>query len=205
MRILINDKPVDALTPKLVKSLMLAKVQAEVKARVLTPTEATQAYIKRAKRWITVATVLALVLMVVVVIAGLSYEPQDAPVVIPVMLLSVGVLILLVTFSLRRRVRLWNAKLLHRVEGLAPAGTAIFLDDKALSIGSNILAWPSLGIDQVELTRTTLQSGETSTVVHVIEHLSLTAGGKSVVLDRAIIENGALLVDNAWRKLQPAR
>ena len=30
MRILINDKPVDALTPKLVKSLMLAKVQAEV-------------------------------------------------------------------------------------------------------------------------------------------------------------------------------
>jgi hypothetical protein len=204
MRILINDKPVDELTPKLVKSLMLAKVQTEVKARVLTPAEATEAYIKRTKRWITVATILALVFMVVV-IAGLSYEPRDAPVVVPVMLLSAGGLILLVTYSMRRRVRKWNAQLLHRTEGLAPAGTAIFLDDKALSIGSDILAWPALVIDQLELTRTTLQSGETSTVVHSIEHLSLKAGDKSIVLDRAIIENGALLVDNAWRKLQPAR
>ena len=205
MRILINDKPVDELTPKLAKSLVLAKVQPEVKARVLTPAEATESYIKRIKRWITVATALALVLMVVVVIAGLSYEPQDAPVVIPVMLLSVGGLILLVTFSLRRRVRLWNAKLLHRTEGLPPAGTAIFLDDKALSIGSDILAWPALVIDQIELTRATLQSDDSATVVHVIEHLSLKAGAKSIVLDRAIIENGAVLVDNTWRKLQPAR
>src|SRR5262249_52336846 len=106
VRILINDKPVDELTPKLVKSLMLAKVQAEVKARVLTPAEATESYIKRTKRWITIATALALVLMAAVVIAGLSYEPQDAPVVIPVMLLSVGGLILLVSRSLRRRVRI---------------------------------------------------------------------------------------------------
>jgi hypothetical protein len=205
MRILINDKPVYELTPKLVKSLMLAKVQVEVKARVLTPAEATESYIKRTKRWITVVTVVALVFMVVVVIAGLSYEPRDAPIVIPVMLLSAGALILLVVYSMRRRVRLWNAKLLHRTEGLPPAGTAIFLDDKALSIGSDILAWPSLVIEQIELTRSTLQSGETSTIVHSIEHLLLKAGAKSVVLDRAIFENGALLVDNAWRKLQPAR
>jgi hypothetical protein len=205
MRILINDKPVDEVTPKLAKSLMPAKVQAEVKARVLTPAEATESYIKRTKRWITIATAVALVFMVVVIIAGLSYEPQDAPVVIPVMLLSAGLLVLLVTFSLRRRVRLWNAKLLHRTEGLPPAGTAIFLDDKALSIGSDIVAWSSLVIEQVELTRTTMQSGDTSTVVHSIEHLSLKAGAESVVLDRAMIENGPLLLDNVWRKLQPAR
>jgi len=121
------------------------------------------------------------------------------------MLLSAGLLVLLVTFSLRRRVRLWNAKLLHRTEGLLPAGTAIFLDDKALSIGPDIVAWPSLVIEQVELTRTTMQSGDTSTVVHSIEHLSLKAGAESVVLDRAMIENGPLLLDNVWRKLQPAR
>ena len=72
MRILINDKPVDEITPKVAKRLLLAKVQAEVKARVLTPAEATESYIKRTKRWITVATAVALVFMVVVVIAGLS-------------------------------------------------------------------------------------------------------------------------------------
>jgi hypothetical protein len=29
-------------------------------------------------------------------------------------------------------------------------------------------------------------------------------GSRSVTLDRAMLENGLLLVDNAWRKLRPA-
>ena len=51
MRILINDKPVDALTPKQEKSFMLSRVEQEVKAIVLTPAEATQAYVAQTKRW----------------------------------------------------------------------------------------------------------------------------------------------------------
>ena len=85
---------------------------------------------------------------------------------------------------------------------MPPAGTAIFLDAKGLSVGSETFAWPSLAIDQVELTRTSASSGETSTVIHIVDRLSLSAGTKTVVLDRTMLQNGLLLVDNAWRKLR---
>ena len=73
-----------------------------------------------------------------------------------------------------------------------------------VTVGADIFAWPALAIDQVELSRTSMQSGDTSTLVHIIERLSVKAGSRSVTLDRAMLENGLLLVDNAWRKLRPA-
>jgi hypothetical protein len=38
----------------------------------------------------------------------------------------------------------------------------------------------------------------------VIERLSVAAGPKTVVLDRALMRNGILLVDNCWRRLRAA-
>ena len=51
MRILIDDKPVDGLTAKRERSLMLGKVQDSVKGTVLTPAEATETYIRQTRRW----------------------------------------------------------------------------------------------------------------------------------------------------------
>ena len=204
MRILINDKAVDELTPKMVKSLMLSKVQSEVKARVRTPAEATEFYVSQTKRWFIILGGVAVVAMAAISIVGLSYEPNDAPFLIVGLLVIVGALLLFMLLLLRHRVRTWNARLQHRGEGLPPAGTAIFLDDKALSVGADIFAWPALAIDQVELSQTSMQSGDTSTLVHVIERLSVKAGSRSVTLDRAMLENGLLLVDNVWRKLRAA-
>jgi len=201
MRILINDKAVNALTPKVAKSLMLSKVQDEVKARVRTPAEATEFYVSQTKRWFIILGVVAVVAMAVISIAGLSYEPNDAPFLIVGMLVIIGALLLFMLLLLRHRVRSWNARLHHRSEGLPPPNTAIFLDDRALSVGADIFAWPSLAIDQVELSGSSVPSGDTSTLVHIIERLSVKAGPKSVTLDRALIENGLLLIDNAWRKL----
>ena len=201
MRILINDKAVDELTPKMVKSLMLSKVQSEVKARVLTPAEATEFYVGQTKRWFTILGGIAVVAMAAISIVGLSYEPNDAPFLIVGLLVIVGALLLFMLLLLRHRVKTWNARLQHRGDGLPPAGTAIFLDDKALSVGADIFAWPALAIDQIELSGGSVPSGDTSTLVHAIERLSLSAGAKSVVLDRAMLENGLLLIDNAWRRL----
>jgi hypothetical protein len=38
----------------------------------------------------------------------------------------------------------------------------------------------------------------------LVERLSLTAGAKAFVLDRAMMQNGILLVDNCWRRLHAA-
>ena len=63
MRVLINDKPIEALTPKHEGGVMLARVQQDVKATVLTPAQATEAYIVQTKRWFMILGGIALVLM----------------------------------------------------------------------------------------------------------------------------------------------
>ncbi|MFI5030115.1 MAG: hypothetical protein ACHQPH_05375 [Reyranellales bacterium] len=204
MRILIDDKPVDGLTPKRERSLMLGKAGDDVKGAVLTPAEATETYVRQTKRWFTILGVIALALMGAVSIVGISYEPRDG------MLIAVGVvvigggLLLFMRLLLNHRVRTWNRKLAHRVEGLAPSGTAIQLDAHGVSVGTEIFTWPSLAIESVEFTSATLRQGDTSTDIMLVERLSLTAGAKAFVLDRAMMQNGILLVDNCWRRLHAA-
>ena len=151
MRVLINDKPADALTPKQEASFMLSKVQQDVKSTVLAPADATQAYIAQTKRWFLILGSIALVVMLAFAIVSLVADPTDGGFV---------------------------------------------------AVGADIFAWPLLVIDQVELTRSTASTGETSTVIHVVERLSLLAGTKAIVLDRAMLQNGLLLVDNVWRRLR---
>jgi hypothetical protein len=204
MRILINDRPVDALTPKQERSFMLAKVQQDVKATVLAPAAATAAYIAQTKKWFLILGAIALVLMAAIAIVGLVADPIDGSVVAISAVFIGAAFVLFMYLLLGHRVRTWNRKLQHRSEGLPPAGTVIFMDAKSLAVGAEIFAWPSLAIDQVELTRSTVTSGDTSSVIHIIDRLALSAGTKAVVLDRAMMENGLLLVDNAWRKLRNA-
>jgi hypothetical protein len=204
MRILIDDKPVDALTPKRERSLMLGRAQDDVKGAVLTPAEATESYVRQIKRWFTILTVIALVLMAAISIAGISYEPRDGAFVAVGVVVIGGGLLLFVRLLLGRRVRTWNRKLAHRVEGLAPPGTAIQLDARGVSVGTEVFDWPSLVIESVEFTSGTLPQGDTSTDIMLVERLSLTAGAKAFVLDRAMMQNGILLVDNCWRRLHAA-
>ena len=115
MRILINDKAVDELTPKMAKSLMLSKVQSEVKARVRTPAEATEFYVSQTKRWYIILGAVAVVAMAAISIAGLSYEPNDAPFLIVGLLIIIGALLLFMVLLLRHRVKVWNAVLGHEL------------------------------------------------------------------------------------------
>jgi hypothetical protein len=204
VRILIDDKPVDGLTPKRERSLMLGKARDDVKGVVLTPAEATETYVRQTKRWFTILGVIALVLMAAISIVGISYEPRDRILITAGVVLIGGGLLLFMRLLLNHRVRTWNRKLAHRVEGLEPSGTAIHLDAHGVSVGTEIFTWPSLAIESVEFTSATLPQGDTSTDIMLVERLSLTAGAKAFVLDRAMMQNGILLVDNCWRRLHAA-
>jgi len=204
MRILIDDQPVDGLTAKRERSLMLGRVQDEVKGTVLTPAGATETYVRQTKRWFTILAVLALVLMVAISIAGISYEPRDGAFIAVGVVIIGGGLLLFMRLLLSHRVRTWNRKLAHRVEGLSPPGTAIQLDRRGVSVGTELFDWRSLAIESVEFTSGTLPQGDSSTDIMLVERLSLTAGAKGFVLDRAMMQNGILLVDNVWRRLHVA-
>ena len=204
MRILIDDKPVDGLTPKQEKTFFLSKVQEAVKGRVLTPDEATQVFIRQTKQWFTIMGAIAGVLMLLVVIGGVVGEPKSAAYIIAFAIVVVAALALIMNLNRRHRVKVFTAKMAHRIEGLMPVGTVLAIDGAGLSIGPETFAWPMLAIDTVELSSGSMPSGDTSTDIMIVERLSIAAGPKTYMLDRAMTENGMLLVDNVWRRLRPA-
>ena len=140
--------------------------------------------------------------MLAITIAGLVGDPIDGALIAVGALVIGGAFLPFMYLLLSHRIRTWNRSLQHRSEGLPPSGTAIFLDAKGLSVGAEIFAWPQLAIDQIELTQGSLPSDGQTTTIYVLERLSLLAGTKAVVLDRAMMQNGLLLVDNAWHKLR---
>ena len=142
--------------------------------------------------------------MAAIAIAGIYSDPREGVFIALGALIAGGALLLFMVLLLRHRVRNWNRKLARRVDGLAPPGTTIRLDASGLSIGAEVFAWPSLAIEAVEFTSGSLPSGDTSTDIMLIERLSLTAGPKAIALDRAMMQNGILLVDNCWRRLHAA-
>jgi len=112
--------------------------------------------------------------------------------------------VLILSLGLRYRVRVFTRKIAHRLEGLMPVGTVLAIDGAGLSVGPETFAWPTLAIDTIELSTGSLPSGDTSTDIMIVERLAVAAGPKTFMLDRAMIENGMLLVDNVWRRLRPA-
>ncbi len=204
MRILIDNKSVDGLTPKQEKTFFLSKVQEAVKGRILTPDQATRIFIRQTKQWFMIMGAIAGVLMLLVVIGGVVGEPRSAAYIIVFAIVIVGVLALIMNLNLRHRVKVFTARMAHRLEGLVPVGTVLAIDGTGLSIGPEIFPWPMLAIDTVELSSGSMPSGDTSTDIMIVERLSVAAGPKTFTLDRAMTENGMLLVDNVWRRLRAA-
>jgi flagellar biosynthesis protein FliQ len=159
MRILIDDKPVEALTRKQEKTFFLAKVQEAVKGRVLTPEEATAVFIVQTKRWFMIVSAIGLVLMVGILIAAVGGDPDNWP-FIPFGLALFGALALFMKLLLRHRVKVFTRKIAHRLEGLMPVGTVLAIDGAGLSVGPETFAWPTLAIDTVELTTGSMPSGD---------------------------------------------
>ena len=147
---------------------------------------------------------IGLVLMVGVLVAAVFSEPDNALFFIPFGLALFGAPALFMKLLLRHRVKVFTRKMAHRLEGLMPVGTVLAIDGAGLSIGPETFAWPALAIDTVELSTGSMPSGDSSIDITLVERLSVAAGSKVFMLDRAMVENGTLLIDNVWRRLRAA-
>lgn len=204
MRVLINGKPVDALTAKQERELILSRTEEAVQGSVLPADQATDTYIRQTKRLFVILGSIGIVLILGISIAGAISDEMDGWLIAPAGVVIAGALALFIFLLLRHRIRVWNRGLAHRLEGLAPAGTAIAIDANGLSVAAEAFAWPSLAIELVEVTRFSTSSGEQTNTSYIIDRLSLAASTRVIVLDKAMTKNGPLIVDNVWRRMRPA-
>ena len=202
MRILIDEKPSEPLTPKQWREISLWTMKDSFQGSMFSADEATRAYTGRTKWVYIIATGMFLALG-----CGLALllEPSEQP----VMYIAILGLTLLVAayqfFSLRRKTRIWNERMSRRLLGLAPSARKVGFDKIALGVGDRVLPWDALAIQQADFIRhsVSVARGGTTTV-YILERLSLTSPSGPVVLDTAMMGSGRLIVDNVWRRLAVA-
>lgn len=198
MRILIDGKPVDTLTAKQPSTLVLSPQEGPVQGSVLTANEAANACARQSKRVFVIPGSIA-----GIVTLGLALlDEKDRAVLAPfAVVVIVGVLAALLYGLFRRRIGAFSGVLGRHGQGMAPAGTPIRVDANGLTVGAETFTWPSLAIEQAEIKHVS-GGAENLDGFLVIERLSLIAGARVLVFDKAMLQNGPKIVDNAWRELR---
>lgn len=206
MRILLDGKPVAALTAKQERAIGLSKAAESMEGSVLSAEDATAAYMRQTRWLFGILGGIALVLMLGIAIGATVTDGLGRGDRQTIVAAAIVLSILLATFLwlvLRHRVRRWNRTLDERREGLPPPGTAIRLDAGRLTVATQSFAWPSLSVEAVEISAGS--SGADSDTVYTIERLSLASPGGPIVLDKGMFRNGYMIVDNVWRRLRAPR
>jgi len=144
--------------------------------------------------------ILATIAAVLIIGIALMADPQDASVIQPVAAIILLLLLGFVYFIYQWRTKAWDERIANRIESMAKAGSAVQVSDLGLDLAGRIFSWPALKIDSVEFIQV---SSEDSTNF-IIERLLLVSAGHSVVLDSALLQNGRVIVDNAYRRLRKA-
>jgi hypothetical protein len=202
MRILIDEKPSDPLTPAQRRDISLWTMKDLFQGAIFTPDEATHAYIAKTKWSYIVAVGLFATIGWTLALFVDAYE--QAAVIIGVLIMS-ALLSGWLLFMLRRKVRIWNEQIGRRLLGLVPSSGKIGFDRAGLSVGDKVLPWNTLEMQQVNFIRYSVGlSGGRRTTMYIIERLALASPSGPVVLDTAMMGNGRLIVDNIWRRLTAA-
>ena len=195
MRVLIDGKTCEALTPAQEKDIRQFREEASVQGQVLSADEATTA---RGRQTRTVFAILWGVVAIVAALLASLAGPADQPIVLPAAALILFLLGAFFVFNLRRRQQAWRRDLPRRLEGMAPEGTAIGVDAAGVTVAGRVQAWPTLVIEQIELGK---YSTRQSTLL-TLDRLTLKGPEGLVVLDPAMMRNGHLIIGNAWRRMR---
>lgn len=197
MRVLIDGKVCEALTPEQEKDIRQFRAEDSVQGQVLSADEATAA---RGRQTRTVFVILWSVAAAVAVIMASLAGPADQPIVLPAAALILLLLGAFFVFVYWRRKQIWRRDLPRRLEGMASEGTAIGVNAAGVTVGGRVHPWPALAIEQVELGK---YSAQRSTLF-TLDRLALRGPEGLVVLDPAMMGNGHLLIGSAWRRMRAA-
>jgi hypothetical protein len=197
MRVVIDGKPHDPLTPAQEKEINLFHDQPVVEGVVLSADAATRLYVRGVKRTFVVMTVLVLVLSIGIALVA---DAADRAIVFGGVGICVAALALFYFLSLRRRTSKWQTDLGRRRTSLASEGSMIRVDAANLAVSGNSFAWSVLAIDTVEFRRISSKR----LTLYMFERLVIRSAAGPIALDVAMIGNGHFIVGTAWRRLRAA-
>ena len=197
MRVLVDGKVRGPLSPTEEEEIRQFRAEESVDGAVLSADEAGRAQVSQTRLLFII--LWAVPAIVAVVMAALA-EPADQAIVFAAALLILGALGAFFAVVLWQRKRRWQRDLPRRLEGLAPADTAIGVAAAGVAVAGHIFPWATLAIEQVELARFSTRNH----TIFTLERLTLAGPGGVVVLDPALMRNGHLIIGNAWRRMRLA-
>jgi hypothetical protein len=197
VHVLIDGKVHKTLSSAEEQDVRQFRAEESVEGAVLSADEAGRAQVSQTRLLFMI--LWAVTAMVAAVMASLA-EPADQAAVMVGAVLIVGALGAFFAVVLSRRKRRWQRELPRRLEGMAPADTAIGVTAAGVAVAGQIFPWSTLAIEQVELAK----FGARYRTIFTLERLTLVGPGGVVVLDPALMRNGHLIIGNAWRRMRLA-
>ena len=194
MRVLIDGKVHEPLSPAEEQDVRQFRAEESVEGSVLSADQAGRAQASQTRLLFIVLWAVAAI--VAAVMAALA----DQATVMAGAVLIVGALGAFFAIVLWRRKRRWQRDLPRRLEGMAPADTAIGVTAAGVAVAGHIFPWSTLAIEQVELAKFSSRHR----TMFTLERLTLVGSGGVVVLDPALMRNGHLIIGNAWRRMRLA-
>jgi hypothetical protein len=197
VRVLIDGKVHEPLSPAEEQDVRQFRAEESVEGSVLSADQAGRAQVGQARLLFMI--LWAVTAIVAAVMASLA-EPADQATVLVGAVLIVGALGAFFAIVLWRSKRRWRRDLARRLEGVAPADTAIGVTAAGVAVAGHIFPWSTLAIEQVELAKFSSRYR----TMFTLERLTLVGAGGVVVLDPALMRNGHLIIGNAWRRMRLA-
>lgn len=197
MRVLVDGKAHAPLSPAEEQDVRQFRTEESVEGSVLSADEAGRAQVSQTR---LLFMILWAVTAIVAAIMALLAAPADQAMVLAGAVFIVGALGAFFAVVLWRRQRRWQRDLPRRLEGMAPADTAIGVTAAGVAVAGHIFPWSTLAIEQVELAK----FGARYRTVFTLERLTLAGPEGVVVLDPALMRNGHLIIGNAWRRMRLA-
>ena len=194
LRVLVNGKPYGELDARLERELRVKRVIAVAEGIVLTSEQALSNAKRRMALLYGTAIGVGGLILIAAMIGAAAYEPRDLIVLVPFVLIMGVVLAVLLRFVWRRNV----AAVVKRASATSSApGVPVRVEDAGLSIGAETFAWNAISVEELGVLRISSEDSTTESV----DRLTLSCGGRVVVIDALTISNGMVVVGQAWRRL----
>jgi hypothetical protein len=198
MQVTINGRPATDLPADWEKDIELGGERPEVSGVVLDLDAAAARFLFRFR--IVCLVFVVLVWLGLYCMAALAQPGNQAFLATFAWIMAVATPLAFVGIYVLRRNRLYNS-LPARVQESPPPGTKIRVDRSGLAIGDRFAAWDDVALDRVNFEL--IREGRSGRRTYLVHQLAVRTKEFACVLDGLLMQHGAAIVIEIYRRKYP--